>query len=103
MIIHCSPPVSALSWPRQGVASATVRLDTLNLDVVLFQRIADLARRQSENAGRLGLDPARLLHCLDETVTVGYLAAFPRCRSGSRHNYVRLTLTCRYVRRRLRR
>ena len=52
-----------------------VGLEAFDLDVVFLERVADLARRQSEDARSLGLHPAGLFHRVDQT------APFPKRRA----------------------
>lgn len=44
--------------------------EPLDLDIVLLQRVTDLARGQAEQARGLGLDPAGALHCLHDALAL---------------------------------
>ncbi len=72
-VLVMSCPYQAPTTPRPRRTSPQSgpfpgNLEPFDPDVVFLERVADLARRQSEDARGLGLHPAGPFHCIDQAL-----------------------------------
>lgn len=76
------------SWRSVLVLHLNETLEFLHLDAVSAQSVSDLSRRDAEDTGGLGLNPADLLHRADQPVAFRQARAYFResgivCRGSS--------------------